>query len=237
MATDCAGPDVADDPAGDQPGDLGDHHLCADGRVDDQRVALVVVGGLVQVGGQERAGPVGDRTVITPSIGMRWTCTSKIDRKMDTRGRGVGSRPSSGGGRRLRDQATSPSAGATTRPGAERSDPGGCAEEGRATRRSPARPTGRHALGRPVPARARAEQQPGAERGRGRAEDDRPAARMDRRDGRTDQLDQMGAGSCGRPLRGVSPALSPSGTLAIGDAPLSGTLRHKIRPDVRMAPR
>ena len=46
---------VADDPPGDQPGDLGDDDLAADGRLDHQRVALVVLRCLVQVGGQEGA--------------------------------------------------------------------------------------------------------------------------------------------------------------------------------------
>src|SRR5690606_8233583 len=51
---------VADDAAGEQPGDLDDADARAGGGLEQHGVALVVLAGLVEVGGQEGAGPVGD---------------------------------------------------------------------------------------------------------------------------------------------------------------------------------
>ena len=92
---------------------------------------------------------------------MRCTCTSKIDRKIETRGRGVGSRPSSGGGTASSISDTRPSAGATTSPSASGRTRFGARKKAAlaAVAASPIRPT---ALPGPLEP-DRPEQEPGAD--------------------------------------------------------------------------
>ena len=112
-------------------------------------------------------------TVTTsPPIGARCTCASSTDRKMLIRGNGVAGRPSSAGGSSSSMRQTSPSAGATTRPGRVGGTRGGCRKNAAlaAADASPARRSQRCCGGpprRPPGSRRRTAGRPGASGERG----------------------------------------------------------------------
>ena len=104
----------ADDTPRNQTRDL--HHCDAPaGYRNDQRIALVVGAGLVQVSVKELAGLVHDFLDL-PETGLRFTWQSKTLINIEIRGNGFSPSPSSRGGAALVTWLTRPSAGATTRP-------------------------------------------------------------------------------------------------------------------------
>ena len=130
--------------------------------------------------------------MIRPSTGIRWTCTSKIDRKIETRGRGVGSSPSSGGGEASSIRRDQPVRRRDHGAVGERPHPNRRPEEGGAGAGRCQTDPSDGAAG-PLQAEG-AEHEAGPQRTGGRSQNDGPAAGVDRRDRRADQPGQVGTG-------------------------------------------